>query len=255
VSIVRRVRRALARREFPVVPAHIGRIDYDGAEIRIGITSRAEFMSRLRPVTKEPWTVRWIEHNLRAGDVLYDVGANVGSYSLIAGSQGIDGLRVVAFEPGYANFAALCDNVVLNRLESVVTPLPVVLGEETGLAKLAYRDVVAGAAEHSLDPRSPAAYRQTVLAYRLDDLIEQFDLPRPTLLKLDVDGGEAAVLAGAQRTLALAGLRSALVEIDRERSDQVTPLLEQAGLALSSRVDERNGETLPNVWYGIFERS
>jgi FkbM family methyltransferase len=250
--VVRRARRALARRELPIVPAHVGRIDYEGAAILVGVTSRKEILSRLRPCAKEPWTVRWMEERLRPGDVLYDIGANVGAYSLIAALR--DGIKVVAVEPAYANFAALCDNILLNGQEDVVVPLPIVLGEQTRLGTLHYSDLAAGAAEHQFEGDGEAAYRQPVLAYRLDDLVEQFALPAPTLIKLDVDGAEAAVLAGATKTLARTELRSVLVEIARARTDDVVPLLERAGLALGERVEDRGGEPLRNVWYGVFER-
>jgi FkbM family methyltransferase len=252
--LVRRARRTLTRREFPVVPAHLGRIDYDGAEIVIGVTSRAEIMSRLTPCAKEPWTVRWLEQGIRDGDVFYDVGANVGTYSLIAAAQGRDGLSVLAFEPGYASFAALCDNVVRNRREEVIVPLPVLLADRTGLVTLGYSDVAAGGAEHSLEPGANAVYRQSVLAYRLDDLVAQFRLPPPSLLKVDVDGAEAAVLTGAMATLEQERLRSVLVEVERASEADVVGLLEGAGFAARERIDERDGVRLHNVWYGIFER-
>jgi hypothetical protein len=98
--ILRRARRVLTRREYPVVPTHIGRLDYEPAEILVGVTSRAEILSRLRPVAKEPWTVRWLERNIRTDDVLYDIGANVGAYTLIAAALRRRGVRVVAVEPG-----------------------------------------------------------------------------------------------------------------------------------------------------------
>lgn len=251
----RRARKTLSRREFPVVPAHLGRIDYDGAEIVIGVTSRAEIMSRLTPVAKEPWTVRWIEQSIQDGDVFYDVGANVGTYSLIAAAQQRSGVRVVAFEPGYASFAALCDNVVRNGRDDVIVPLPVVLGDRTELATLGYSDVAAGGAEHSLRPDAEAVYRQPVLAYRLDDLVSEFQLPLPSLLKVDVDGAEAAVLAGAPRTLARQQLRSVLVEVQDEGTGNVVSALEEAGLSLRDRIDRRDGMPLHGVWYGLFERS
>jgi FkbM family methyltransferase len=238
---------------MPVVPTHVGRIDYEQAEILVGVTSRAEILSRLRPCAKEPWTVQWLEESLRDGDVLYDIGANIGAYSLIAAARAHD-VRVVAIEPGYANYAALCDNVVLNGRQDAVVPLPVVLAERTGLRTLHYSDVAPGAAGHDLGDTREAAFRQPVLAYRLDDLVEQFELPPPTLIKVDVDGGEAAVLAGAEKTLARAELRSVLLEIDRERTDDVVPLLEAAGLVMSERIEERAGEPLNRVWYGIFGR-
>src|SRR5438046_1543914 len=95
----RRARRSLSRREYPVVPAHIGRLDYPGADLRIGVTSRTEILSRLRPCEKEPWTVAWLERTVRPGDVLWDVGANVGAYSLIAASLGREAAQIVAVEP------------------------------------------------------------------------------------------------------------------------------------------------------------
>jgi FkbM family methyltransferase len=253
-GIAHAMRRALVRREYPVVPAHIGRLDYERAEIIVGVTSRSELLSRLRPCAKEPWTVRWLEERLRDGDVLYDVGANVGAYSLIAAAIAGPGTRVFAFEPGYASYAALCDNVRLNRAEAVVVPLPILLGERTGLVTLGYRDVAPGAAEHSLDPEAPAAHRQEVLGYRLDDLVGLLGLPEPSLLKIDVDGAEAAVLAGAAQTLAGAGVRSVLVELERDGAEAAVEALGQAGLKLVDRIDRRGEEELPRILYGIFER-
>jgi len=243
-----RARRALSRKEYPVVPAHLGRLDYEGAELVVGVTSRSELLSRLRPAAKEPWTVAWIERSLRAGDALWDVGANIGAYSLIAASLGRVAADVVAVEPGYASYAALCDNIALNGLEQRVVPLPVLLGDHSGLVTLGGGE--AGSAEHELG----GGGLQT-LAYRLDDLIATHRLPAPTLLKIDVDGAEAAVLAGAAETLARPELRSVLVEIERSGGDAVTTTLARHGLELVERVDERDGERLRNVWYGVFERS
>jgi FkbM family methyltransferase len=248
-NFLRRARRALSRREYPVVPAHIGRLDYQGAELLVGVTSRAELLSRLRPAAKEPWTVAWIERSLRAGDVIWDVGANVGAYSLIAASLGREAARIVAVEPAYANYAALCDNVQMNRVEDVIVPLPILLGDRTGLTSLGYRDTGAGAAEHWIGGTGLPA-----ISYRFDDLISELGVPPPTLLKIDVDGAEQAVLAGAPRTLARTELRSVLAEIDRTGGDGVASTLAEHGLELVARVDERDGQRLAHVWYGIFER-
>jgi FkbM family methyltransferase len=166
----------------------------------------------------------------------------------------MENLRVVAIEPGYASYAALCDNVALNGFEETVTPLPVVLSDRTGLADLAYRSIEPGAAEHVLQSDAAGAYRQPVLSFRLDDLVSQIGLPAPTLLKVDVDGAEAPVLAGAPLTLVSPALRSVLVEVRRDLTDEVVRLLAEAGLVLRTRVEERDGRPLNDVWYGIFER-
>jgi hypothetical protein len=136
----------------------------------------------------------------------------------------------------------------------VVVPLPVLLGDRTGLVSLGYSDVAPGGAEHLLGSAGGSAYRQPTLQYRLDDLVEQFGLRAPTVLKIDVDGAESAVLGGAPVTLAGPELRSVLIEVERSGGDAVVATLAAAGLDLAGRVDDRDGTRLANVWYGIFER-
>jgi len=249
-ELARRARRAVSRREYPVVPTHIGRLDYQGADLRIGVTSRTEVLSRLRPCEKEPWTVAWLERTLRSGDVLWDVGANVGAYSLIAASLGREGAKVVAVEPAYATYAALCDNVLMNGLENAVIPVPVLLSDRNALQALGTQKTEPGAAEHEVGGEGIA-----VLAYRLDDLVAQYGIPAPMVMKLDVDGGEAAVLAGAPQTLTRPELRSVLVEVERAGGDAVVEVLERAGLGLAERIDERQGKPFARIWYGVFERA
>lgn len=197
----------------------------------------------------------WFEERLREGDVLYDIGANVGVYSLLAVKAAPGPISVLAFEPAAANYAALCENLVLNSAESLITPLPLVLGESTRTGVFALSDLIAGSGLHHLEGDTPGASRQPVLVFALDDLLKQFSLSPPTLLKLDVDGSEAAVLAGARRTLADPALRSVIVEVEEELSEPVQRELAAAGLQLVARFDERDGTPLPGIWYGVFERT
>ncbi len=243
-----KIRRALAQK--------VVRVDHPTLDVRIRVTTGATARLRVESVAKEPWTVAWLERSVRPGDVVWDVGANVGVYALLAarllGEEG----TVVAVEPGYANFAALCDNVVLNGLGERIVPLPLVLGEAPRTATLDYSDLRAGSALHLLDGAGAhAAYRQPVLVHTLDQVVETFGVRAPTLLKLDVDGGEVAVLTGAHGALARPVLRSVLVEIESELTEGVGSALAGAGLLLVDEFHERDGVPLPGVWYGIFERS
>jgi FkbM family methyltransferase len=238
---------------FVILRRGVAALDYAGARIRIRADTEEIVHLRLRPVAKEPWTVSWIEQNLRDDDVLWDIGANVGVYSLIAATVS-SRARIVAVEPGFATFASLCSNLLLNDVATTVVPLPLVLGAETHLGSLSYRDLSAGAAIHELDSERTGAYRQPVLVFTLDELLERFDLPAPTLVKLDVDGAEAAVLAGARNTLRRIDLRSLIVEVENQVTEPVLHELESAGFELTKRIDDRYGEPLPGLWYGIFER-
>ena len=192
--------------------------------------------------------MRWLEAWIGPDDVLWDIGANVGGYSLIAASIGAG--TVVAVEPSYANFAALCDNVALNGRASTVTALPLVLGSRTSLVALDHQDRRPGATHRVVSDSG-----QPVLGFALDDLIGQFDLAPPTLIKLDVDGAEVEVLAGARHALGDPRLRSILIEIEEANAHDVVRLVEAAGLELRERHCERDGLSLRGVWYGIFSRA
>lgn len=231
-------------------------LDFPDTPIQLRVTSKPERL-RLRACAKEPWTVDWIRYAVGTGDVFYDVGANVGAYSLVAAKKTAGASRVVAFEASYENVAALCANIVLNDVADRVTPLPVALANVNSLSVFNLLSMAPGAARHSLDGNAaegPPAYAQPVLTYRLDDLVALLGLPAPTHLKLDVDGGELAVLDGAARTLASPCLRSMLLEVSTELSEAVTHVLETHGFRLHSRVRVQNTDGEFRVWYGLFAR-
>lgn len=223
------------------------RMDYPGRALTLAVTSKAERDLRLRSCRKEPETVEWIESTIEAGDVLYDVGANVGAYALVAASRMRGESLVYAFEPGYRTFSSLVENIVANRLGERVIPFQVALGEATGLATFVYEATDPGAAGHpGLDARPTgggAGVHQPVLAYRLDEFAERFALRAPTHLKIDVDGGELGVLRGAARLLASPTLRWVLVEVETGRGDPdgVRALLLERGLVLARDVAHPGG--------------
>jgi FkbM family methyltransferase len=243
-----------------------GRLDYPSAEIYLNVRSKREQL-RLRACAKEPWTVAWLEQAVQPNDVLYDIGANVGAYSLVAAIA--RQAQVVAFEPGYANYAALCDNIVLNNVGDKVTPVPFGLAATTGPSVFTYSDVLPGAAYHTLGDSNENAsiaaaktlmavgsrvYRQPVLVYRLDDLIDVFKLPSPNHLKLDVDGSEVDVLEGAARVLEHPALRSVMVEVSVDQADAVVSLLTEHKLYLCQKIDRLSKGGELRFWYGLFTR-
>ena len=226
-----------------------GQLDYPRAAIYLRLTSRQEF-NRLKSCEKEPWTVRWLEEYLNPDEVLYDVGANVGAYTLLA-AIATPGVRVISFEPSPANLDALCANLELNDVTERVTPIPLALGDEPRSAALDPDAAVPGGSPSVDSQASPGAMR--VLVDRLDDVVERFGLPSPHHLKVDVDGGELEVLAGAERTLAAGTARSLMVELDRERESAVVERLGGLGYGLADRPAPRDRDrALPT--YGLFTR-
>jgi FkbM family methyltransferase len=168
---------------------------------------------RIQAASKEPWTYQWVRAAIRPGEVLYDIGANVGGYSLIALARGA---TVVAFEPHHENFRELCRNIGLNQLEANATLVPVALSDQRGALR---NPTFSGAAGQSMTLEEAGSGPVSIIADRLDDLRQDYQLPAPNHIKIDVDGFELKVLKGAQETFASEQLRTCLIEIDIRASE------------------------------------
>jgi len=236
-------------------------LDFPECEIWIRASSSMERTWRARSCAKEPWTADWLRNTVKPGDVLYDIGANVGTFSLVAAKH--CQARVIAFEPGYSSFARLCDNIQLNGCQHLIVPVPVPLTDSNGVFGFKYRSVDPGQSRHRLKPNAwrfrgvtpaGARYEQPMLAMTLDDVVTTFGLPEPQHVKIDVDGVEDRVLLGARRTLKSPRLRSLLIEADQAKWPAVVSLLQQAGLTLASRVN-RDAKKAEAPAYGLFIRS
>jgi FkbM family methyltransferase len=214
------------------------RLDYAPKNLRIVTKTLREYTTRAKSVAKEPATVAWIEREAKKRGVFYDVGANIGAYSLIAGTLGFD---VLAFEPASYNTETLEENIALNKI-SRVRVLPVALGSQTKLGEFTVMDATSGssrgfyneAGEFHLS--TEGAVTRTVMVLTMDACIELFGLPPPNLLKIDVDGGEIEVIEGAKRTLSSPVLRSVLIEAGEGRAETLCDIMISNGFLLTERV-------------------
>lgn len=185
--------------------------------------------------TKEPETIEWINGFAR-GEVFFDVGANVGVFSLYAAIH--QDCQVYSFEPEAKNYACLNKNIFLNRLGRRVKALNVGLHDATSIEFLQLHDLASGAALHSVGEaidwrgeRFEAKFEQAVLAFRLDEMIELFRMPQPIHMKIDVDGNELKVIRGAARTLSDPRFRSLQIEL-KEGDSELIQAIESCGLKL-----------------------
>ncbi|MSQ55935.1 MAG: FkbM family methyltransferase [Betaproteobacteria bacterium] len=167
--------------------------------------------------SKEPDTVEWIGE-FAAGAVLVDVGANMGLYSIMAASRGV---RVYAFEPESQNYALLNRNIYLNGMGELVSAYSAALSDRASFSTLYLSTFDVAGSCHSfgeaVTPRGHpmrAAFAQGCYSTTLDELVGSGALPVPNHVKIDVDGIEHKVLAGAARTLQDRRLKSVLVEVD-----------------------------------------
>jgi FkbM family methyltransferase len=133
------------------------------------------------------------ERSLKSGDVLYDIGANVGFYTVLGSSiVGPEG-AVYAFEPMPRNLEFLRRHVAINRLENVRV-IDAAVSDREGTAT--FDD-----SQHPSMGSLSESGSLTVRTLRIDDLVSAGEIRPPTVVKIDVEGAEGLVLEGAAETL------------------------------------------------------
>ncbi|MBI5142592.1 MAG: FkbM family methyltransferase [Nitrospirae bacterium] len=215
---------------------NIARLDFPDRDLFITVDSQYEKTFRAHACAKEPCTADWIRQTAHKG-VFYDVGANVGSYSLIAASlMSGETDRVVAFEPAYPNFFKLSENMLLNRLSGRIIPLSVALSSSDHMGMMGLSSTDFGSTHGNI--RSGVKHSVAVLYSTLDHLVEHYGLPFPNHMKIDVDGGEMDVVAGGRRTFRDPRLQTVMIEIDESdpgAASAVNGFMLEAGFAVAER--------------------
>lgn len=198
-------------------------VEHEGVRMAFATPNRVTAWRVETLFTKEPDTIEWIA-SFDPADVLLDVGANVGMYTVWAAKT--RGVRVYAFEPESQNYAILNRNIYLNGLSEQVSAYCVALSDHTGFGQLYLSELVTGSSchtfgeplDHNLRQRA-VAFSQGCFSSTIDALIEQNVMPVPQHIKIDVDGIEHSVIRGASKTLADTRVRSLLVEINSNLDD------------------------------------
>lgn len=146
----------------------------------------------------------FVLHALRPSSFFLDGGANVGVYTVVAGG-GVEA-QSVAVEPAPEAFRCLLDNVRLNELENRVQVQNAALGEEQGILRMTKSHDAENRVLHAAEGGMEVPQKT------VDELIP--DDAEEVVLKIDVEGYEAAVLRGASETLSIDRPTALLVELD-----------------------------------------
>lgn len=212
--------------------------------------------------TKEPETLEWID-TFRAGDVLFDIGANIGLYTIYAATKSI---RVVAFEPESQNYALINQNICLNGVGGCVQCVAVAMSDRSGVDYIYVSRFRPGESMHNFgdaqdwDHRTfEPSFQQGSLSFSLDRFLEFQPAPFPTHIKIDVDGIEAKIIDGASRTLGDERLKSLLVEFNGALAEdrEAIARIERAGFRLLHRKRSPNFNVakFPEVYNYVFVRA
>jgi len=153
--------------------------------------------------TYEPDLVAAAQKLIQPGDVVYDVGANVGYISLVSAQLSGKSGKVFAFEALPVNVDRLLKNVLINALESRITIThAAVIDTVQPVTFLTHPSGAMGKALGSSGRDEQYNGRITVPGLALDAFVYDENNPAPDVIKIDIEGGEGSALAGMPRLLA-----------------------------------------------------
>jgi FkbM family methyltransferase len=170
----------------------------DGAGLKFRLPQNHDYLTG----TSELPVQQALAGQLRPGGVFYDVGANVGFFSLLAAKRLGPAGCVCAFEPVAENAASVRANAKINRFANI-NVFELAAGRTSGTAELLLTDWDGGGSlsNSAVRPSEPVSRRQ-VRVVALDDWIPAERLPKPGVVKIDVEGVELEVLQGMSKTIA-----------------------------------------------------
>lgn len=152
----------------------------------------------LKPETYEPETQQALRERLGPGKTALDIGANSGYFSvLMADAVGPSG-HVYSFEPVPVSYALLEKNIRVNHLTQIEA-VPLALSDRAGSAELHLHPTNDGG--HSLGTLEEVGETITVKTVTLDHFLESRKIGKIAVVKIDVEGAEPLVFAGAKRLL------------------------------------------------------
>ena len=190
----------------------VGHGPLEGLEFLLPPPGADGWADRIVAGTYEPGTLAVLEQLASKSGVLYDIGAHIGFFTCAWIRMG--GRSVEAFEPLPSNAAVLKDIVARNGISAAVRVHAFALGNDNarvrllahaldlGTTSMAFVEDIGGIRSQARSERYRLAEPTAVALRRLDDVLADEKLPPPDVLKIDVEGAEPEVLAGAESLLA-----------------------------------------------------
>ena len=234
----------IGSRIFQVLSSHsmdiIEKINHNNIKLKLVCPNRFAYWRAKSFSTKEPETLNWIDQ-FSENSIFYDIGANIGLYSLYAAKKNI---RVYSAEPSIFNLELLARNIYNNNLTEKITILPVAISNENKESQLLMTSTDWSGAlstfgsEIGYDGKKiQSKFSFPTIGFTMDELISTLKLPSPDYLKIDVDGIEHFILEGANKTLK--NIKEIHIEIndDFHKQEKVCrQLLLKSGFSLKDKL-------------------
>jgi FkbM family methyltransferase len=178
-------------------------ISVQGSKMYVNTQDKAIVPNLLKDGLWEEYETELVHKLIKPGDIVVDIGANIGYYTLIAAKLTKDNGKVYSFEPEPNNFQLLSKNIAVNGYKNC-TPIQKALSDKAGRIKLFLNITNLGA--HSFindEKKNRSGGEVDVQTITLDDYFEnEVKSNKIDFIKMDAEGAEGLVISGAKRLLA-----------------------------------------------------
>ena len=242
IAIFQRLYARLQREDVRAVPIPLGcSLNVSTRDIGIGLPL-------LVKGAYEPLLTELFLASLHEGDVVWDVGANVGYYAVLAARKVGPTGKVVAFEPDRENALLLKENARMNGCANIALEEKAVSDRDGAIGFTSER-YSKGESAVTLDMGNPHAL--TVPSTMLDTFMANDGQRCPTLVKMDIEGAEVLALQGARRIFSSCKSIRLFIEYNPSsierlgyQAEMLLTLLRELGLEITNIVDETRGRVL-----------
>ena len=220
-------------------------------------------------VDKEPDTIDWINRfNTKKDIIFWDIGANIGVYSIYASCIHNKKIKVYAFEPSTSNLRILSRNIYLNKLvkKIIINTLPLT-NKENKFLEMKEAKFEEGLSLNTFGENFDFEGKKfkvgncyKILGTTIDYLIVKKIMEVPDYIKIDVDGIEHLILLGGKKTLKNKKIKSVLIEVNEkflEQKNKVHRLMSSFGFKLTRKLTYKSipvSKKFSKTYNYIYER-
>ncbi len=159
--------------------------------------------------------INFVSYVLKPRDTFVDIGAGLGDYSLVASSKIKEG-KIFSFEPHPVAFNYLKENVALNKLEGKIFPVQNVVSDKNGFEKFTPDKI--SELSHISTEKDSSEGQVRLPSITLDSYSVKHKAGKIKIVKIDVEGAEYKVLAGAKNLLRNAAIDFLIIEINKRNA-------------------------------------
>ena len=241
----------------------VTKIKYNSIDLKFFTPSELTYWRAKTFSEKEPETLQWIDKFTLSRNkkiIFWDIGANVGNYSIYASRKHKKKIEIIAFEPSGLNIGILAKNINLNKAENIISICQMgLINKKKNFFKMHESTDTEGGALSNFGnnlgfdgKKFKFDNKYKIFGTSIDDLIKDKVLKKPDYLKIDVDGNEHLILEKAETILKGNLIKSILIEINEDYKYQFNRVL---GLLKKNNFKFKSKHLSPYALNSKFDKS